>query len=142
MPMEKMWAWSKLRRAPWMDKAAQLAAEAAKQEEDSLSSVSDLSPSASDHSAVGDELTGIIPPDDAVSGIRWFRQGTKIHLVRLADLEGELLPWCRETPFSQPPQEQGEGAFTMEQSRICQRCLGRMPRAVYVALADHCGWLH
>ena len=123
-------------------RAAELAAAAADNEEDSSSEVSDLSPSASDQSAVGEEITGVIPPEDALANARWFRQGAKVHLVRHDDEEGGLLPWCRENPFAQPPQEQGEGAFTMEQSRICQRCLSRMPRAIYVALADYCGWLH
>ena len=56
--------------------------------------------------------------------------------------EGRQVPWCRDTPFVQDPAKTGEGFDQISKSEICQRCLSRLPRAVYVALADHCSWIH
>ncbi len=73
--------------------------------------------------------------------IRWFRQGKKIHIARAED-DGRLQPWCRDAAFSQDPAATGTGLFSLERDRACQRCIGRMPRLTYVALAEHCGWMH
>ena len=100
------------------------------------------SPSASDVSADGEELVGIIPPDEAVDNMKWFQQGQKVHILRRDDLQGRRLPWCRDAAFPQDPQKEGEGLGTMDRTRVCQRCLGRMPSSLYVALADQCGWMH
>ena len=43
---------------------------------------SSTSPSASDESAVGEDLVGIIPPDDIATNLPWFQQGAKIHILR------------------------------------------------------------
>ena len=109
-------------------------------DDDGLSS--STSPSASDESAVGEELVGIIPPDDIATSLPWFQQGAKVHVLRTDNLQGRRLPWCRETPFHQDPQRVGEGVATLEKEKICQRCLSRMPRSLYAALAEECGWLH
>ena len=101
----------------------------------------DTSSSASDESAVGEELQGIVPPPEVTEVLQWFRQGKKAHIARAED-EGRLQPWCRDAAFSQDPAATGTGLFSLERDRVCQRCIGRMPRATYVALAEHCGWLH
>ena len=101
----------------------------------------DTSSSASDESAVGEELLGIVPPPEATDMMRWFRQGKKIHIARAED-DGRLQPWCRDAAFSQDPAATGTGLFSLERDRVCQRCIGRMPRLTYVALAEHCGWMH
>ena len=100
------------------------------------------SPSASDVSAEGQDLVGVIPPEGTIDHVKWFLQGTKIHVLRSDDLQGRRLPWCRETAFHQDPQQIGEGITTMDISKMCQRCLSRMPRVLYAALSEHCGWLH
>lgn len=99
---------------------------------------SSTSPSASDESAVGEELVGIIP-DDISTSLPWFQQGAKVHVLRTDNLQGRHLPWCRESPFHQDPQRVGEGVATLEKEKMCQRCLSRMPRSLYAALAEECG---
>ena len=81
---------------------------------------SSMSPSASDESADGQDLVGIIPPDDAVDTLKWFLQGTKVHILRHDSEEGERLPWCRDVPYAQEPQRIGEGLATMNINQICQ----------------------
>ena len=100
------------------------------------------SPSASDVSADGEDLVGIIPPDDVTEKMPWFQQGAKVHVLRGDDLQGRKLPWCRDAAFFQDPQKVGEGLDNMDRTQICQRCLGRMPRGLYAALSEQCGWLH
>ena len=48
---------------------------------------SSTSPSASDESAVGEELVGIIPPDDIATSLAWFQQGAKVHVLRTDNLQ-------------------------------------------------------
>eukprot|EP00435_Cladocopium_sp_Y103_P017200 s2946_g4.t1 len=78
------------------------AGQAAEAEESDISDndgfSSPTSPSASDESAVGEELVGIIPPDDITSNMPWFVQGAKVHILRSDDLQGRKLPWCRDAP--------------------------------------------
>ena len=106
------------------------------------SEVSSVSPSASDVSADGADLVGVIPPEELVDELRWFQQHDKIHISRAAGEDGRFLPWCREAAFVQDPIKSGEGLSTLQANRVCQRCLSRMPRALYAALSDHCGWAH
>ena len=112
------------------------------EDDPNASEAGSVSPSASDISAVGADLVGVIPPDEMVDELKWFQQGQRIHISRAEGDEGRYLPWCRETSFAQDPLRQGEGLATMQADRICQRCLSRMPRALYAAMADHCGWTH
>ena len=99
------------------------------------------SSSASDVSAEAEELLGIVPPEEISETLQWFQQGKKVHITRAED-DDRYRPWCRDSGFAQDPVRSGVGFFTMEKDRVCQRCLSRMPRALYVALSDHCGWLH
>ena len=65
-----------------------------------------------------------------------------VHILKSDNEEGRHVPWCRDAPFVQDPTKTGEGLITMRRSSVCQRCLGRMPRALYVSMAEQCGWLH
>ena len=101
----------------------------------------DQSPSASDNSADGEDLVGVWADPSMAEAMGWFVQGRKVHLIR-EEHEGERpVPWCRESAFVQDPEKRGSG-FTVTQTEFCQRCLGRLPRSMYSALADHCGWIH
>ena len=102
----------------------------------------DSSSSASDVSAVAEELEGIMAEETFNSNLKWLQQGRKVHIVKAVPHEGRQVPWCRDTPFVQDPAKTGEGFDQISKSEICQRCLSRLPRAVYVALADHCSWIH
>ena len=103
---------------------------------------SSTSSSASDISAEGVDLVGVLADQTAVEDMSWLQQGKKIHLIR-EEAEGERpLPWCRDKPFVQEPQGRGRGFTQSVQSAFCQRCLARMPRGLYVALADYHGWIH
>lgn len=103
---------------------------------------SDLSSSASDVSGSGSELDGVLPPSDATSTMRWFQQGRKIHITQGEESEGRVVPWCRDVPFTQEPSRVGEGLAPVGQQTLCQRCLSRMPRALYAAISEHMNWLH
>ena len=98
------------------------------------------SDSASDVSNEATDLEGAISTDDVAETTHWLVQGTKVHLIR-GETEGRLLPWCRDAPFSQDPRSTGEASVVSRQ-RFCQRCLARMPRGLYRALARSCGWLN
>ena len=99
------------------------------------------SDSASDVSNEATDLEGAISTDDVAETTHWLVQGTKVHLIR-GETEGRLLPWCRDAPFSQDPRSTGEGFSVVSRQRFCQRCLARMPRGLYRALARSCGWLN
>ena len=102
----------------------------------------DQSPSASDNSADGEDLVGVWADPSMAEAMGWFVQGRKVHLIR-EEHEGERpVPWCRESAFVQDPQKRGSGFTVTRQTEFCQRCLGRLPRSMYSALADHCGWIH
>ena len=103
-------------------------------------SSSTTSASASDVSAAASDLEGIDAPADLGCEGKWFVQASRVHLVQ-GELEGRLLPFCRDAAYAQDPKQVGEGFNTLPKSAICQRCLARMPRALYKALADTCGWL-
>ena len=103
---------------------------------------SDTSSSASDVSGAGDELDGLPPLDLCVDSMRWIKQGTKTHIVRSKDDTHREVPWCRDVAFAQDPRQSGVGFGTCTKAIFCQRCLARLPRGAYVALADLCGWLH
>ena len=130
--------------APAIPEEEQVVLPEQQDEVDSLdsSSVSSTSSSASDISAEGVDLVGVLPDQTAVEDMGWLQQGKKIHLIR-EEAEGERpLPWCRDKPFVQEPQGRGRGFTQSAHSAFCQRCLARMPRGLYSALADHNGWLH
>ena len=101
-----------------------------------LSGSQSTSSSASDVSAEAEDLIGILPAESIGTELPWL----KVHLVKCED-EGRLVPWCRDHPFQQEPSRRGEGFVNVDQDKVCQRCLARVPRAVYTAMADHCRWL-
>lgn len=103
---------------------------------------STTSSSASDVSGPGAELESLPPLDDAVDGMLWFRQGAKTHIVRAKDDEHRSIPWCGDVAFTQDAKASGVGFGTCSRAIFCQRCLVRLPRGAYLALADLCGWLH
>ena len=109
--------------------------------EEELSGSETTSSSASDVSAEAEDLVGILPMESIGTELPWFQQCLKVHLIKNEE-EGRLVPWCRDRAFRQDPCRRGEGFMNVDQSRVCQRCLARVPRAVYTALADHCQWLH
>ena len=80
--------------------------------------------------------------DLCVDSMRWIKQGTKTHIVRSKDDTHREVPWCRDVAFAQDPRQSGVGFGTCTKAIFCQRCLARLPRGAYVALADLCGWLH
>ena len=102
----------------------------------------DSSSSASDVSADPMDLVGVLPEQDTDISLQWFQQGAKVHVVRLIPDEGPKIPWCRDRPFPQDPAKVGEGFSTVLRAQLCQRCLARMPRATYAALAEQCTWSH
>ena len=102
----------------------------------------DSSSSASDVSAVADELAGVVPEESFNGNMKWLQQGKKLHIVKAVPHEGRQVPWCRDSPFAQDPVRVGEGFDVVSRGDFCQRCLARFPRAIYVALAEHCSWLH
>lgn len=101
----------------------------------------DESSSASDESADGHDLCGVLADGTAPEEFSWMRQGKKLHLVR-EEVEGRAVPWCRDFAFQQDPAERGRGFTLTPRVDFCQRCLGRVPRGLYLALAEHCQWLH
>lgn len=107
-----------------------------------MSSSSSTSSSASDISAEGVDLVGILPDSTAVDDLMWLRQGRKIHLIKEEPDGGHPIPWCRDKAFAQEPQQRGRGFTQSAHTAFCQRCLSRMPRGLYTALADYNGWIH
>lgn len=113
-------------------------------EDDSSSSLdtsTDNSSSASDESADGGDLCGVVADDSAPEELGWLRQGKKLHIIR-EEVEGRAVPWCRDFAYRQDPAERGRGFTLTPRTDFCQRCLGRVPRGIYLALAEHCQWLH
>ena len=100
----------------------------------------DGSSSASDNSADADDLVGIWPDPTAAVSLPWFKQGTRTHVVSDTTECGRLVPYCRDSPFVQDPAQRGEGFLQSSLDSMCKRCLGRMPRGLYLSLAEHCGW--
>lgn len=96
---------------------------------------------ASDVTATGFDLEGVIPLDVVVEDTKWIQQGSKTHLVKSLDADSRPVPWCRDFAFQQDPKRDGQGLGTTSRQLFCQRCLSRMPRAVYSAVAAQCGWL-
>lgn len=80
------------------DQAATLEEPAGEPEAASGASGDDSS-SASDISADADDLVGILPDPTAAAEIKWFRQGTKTHLVSDTSESDRLIPYCRDKPF-------------------------------------------
>ena len=103
---------------------------------------STTSSSASDVSGRGEELEDLPPLDNAADGMLWFRQGSKTHITRAKDDDHRAIPWCRDMAFTQDAKASGAGFGTCSRALFCQRCLARLPRGAYTALADLCGWLH
>ena len=108
--------------------------------ETSSSSSEDDSSSASDVSAEGGDLDGVMADEMAAEEILWFIQGKKTHLIR-EEMEGRPTPWCRDFPFVQEPQSRGRGCSGTNRSSFCERCLSRMPRGLYMALAEYNSWV-
>ena len=100
----------------------------------------DVSSSASDVTADGHDLCGILPDDTAPEDLPWFVQGKKTHVVK-EEVEGRAVPWCRYFPFTQEPQSRGRGCTGTDRSTFCERCLGRMPRGLYLSLAEYNSWM-
>eukprot|EP00435_Cladocopium_sp_Y103_P022616 s4807_g5.t1 len=98
---------------------------------------SDSSSSASDESASGHDLCGVVADTSAPDELSWMKQGRKVHLVR-EEVDGRPVPWCRDFAYDQDPSERGHGFTVTSRDAFCQRCLGRVPRGLYLALAEHC----
>ena len=105
-------------------------------------SSSDSSPSASDHSADGEDLLAVMPEEQVGQSLPWFVQGTRIHIMKATNESHELIPWCRDSPFVQECKRRGEGFSEVAKEKVCQRCLARMARSIYASLAEHCQWMH
>eukprot|EP00438_Fugacium_kawagutii_P019664 Skav207970 [mRNA] locus=scaffold495:38754:40787:+ [translate_table: standard] len=105
------------------------------------SSSADVSESASDSSAQGEDFIGVVAEETAAKAVIWFRQGKKVHLAAEEGEDFRLVPWCRDSPFAQDPTERGVGFTVVAEDQLCQRCRARMPRGVYLALAEYCGWV-
>eukprot|EP00435_Cladocopium_sp_Y103_P065108 s646_g27.t1 len=103
---------------------------------------STTSTSASDISAQGSDVEGVIPFDSAVEQTKWIQQGSKLHVVKATDDSSRPVPWCREYAFQQDPRANGVGFGTTSKGTFCQQCLARMPPGIYVAVAAQCGWMH
>lgn len=101
----------------------------------------DSSSSASDESADGCDLEGVLADDGAAEDMPWLVQGRKTHLIR-EETDGRPVPWCRDFAYAQDPSERGRGLTVLSRDSFCQRCLGRMPRGLYLALAEHNRWAH
>lgn len=108
---------------------------------ESAPSSDDESSSASDHTAAGEDFLGVMAEESAAEQLIWFRQGKKVHIAAEEGEDFRRVPWCRDVPFVQDPSERGVGFFTMiSPDQLCQRCRARMPRGVYLSLAEYCGW--
>ena len=107
-----------------------------------ITSPSDSSPSASDHTADGEDLLAVMPEESVGMSLPWFVQGARTHIMKSTDETHQLVPWCRDRPFAQECKKRGEGFSLVAKQQICQRCLARMPRSIYAALAEHCSWQH
>lgn len=109
-------------------------------EKEELSS-SETSASASDISADPHDLPGNLPDDIAMQELVWFMQGKKIHIVCDTVESQRYVPWCRENPFHQEFTREGRGFGSLDANSVCKRCLARMPRGLYTAIADFAGWI-
>ena len=107
-----------------------------------ITSPSDSSPSASDHTADGEDLLAVMPEESVGMSLPWFVQGARTHIMKSTDETHQLVPWCRDRPFAQECKKRGEGFSLVAKQQICQWCLARMPRSIYAALAEHCSWQH
>ena len=107
-----------------------------------ITSLSDSSPSASDHSADGEDLLAVMPEEQVGLSLPWFVQGARTHIVKATNESHELIPWCRDRPYLQECKSRGEGFSEVAKQMVCQRCLSRMPRSIYASLAEHCQWMH
>ena len=107
------------------------------------SSSSDGSASASDLSADPQphDLPGNLPDDVAMQEMLWFVQGRKVHIVCDTVESARYIPWCRESPFPQEFTRGGRGFGSLDADKVCRRCLSRMPRGLYAAVADFAGWI-
>ena len=105
----------------------------------SSASATESSSSASDESAEGADLEGVLPDPTAPDEVTWLRQG---HLVRELTEEGRQVPWCRDTAFVQDPVARGVGFTMVDKDDMCKRCLARISRGLFVALANHSNWLY
>ena len=123
------------------DNPAQQAVEERPEPIHSDASSSTTSTSASDMSAAGSDMEGVVVVDAAMDQTSWIQQGSKTHVVKSLDTDSRPVPWCRDFAFQQDPKRAGQGFGTTARQIFCQRCLARMPRAIYGAVAAQCGWL-
>eukprot|EP00435_Cladocopium_sp_Y103_P025431 s4491_g6.t1 len=79
-------------------------------------------------------MEGVELLDVVVENTRWIKQGNKVHVVKHLNEDARPVPWCRDFAFSQDPKGDGVGFGTSSRQAFCQRCLARMPRAVYSAV--------
>ena len=63
--------------------------------EEEAGSSTDVSSSASDVSADPRDLVNLVPDDAVWTELAWFRQGSKIHVVREKNEDQRGAPWCR-----------------------------------------------
>ncbi|CAL1126534.1 unnamed protein product [Cladocopium goreaui] len=59
--------------------------------------------------------SGASGDDSTAAEIKWFRQGTKTHLVSDTSESDRLIPYCRDKPFDQDPARRGVGFVPMSQ---------------------------
>ena len=102
--------------------------------------VDDASSSASDLSVDAVDLLGILPDPTAALEVQWFQQGSVTHVVNVMTAGGSPVPLCRDLPFAHDPASQGVGFVRGGLECTCKRCLSRMPRGLYLSLAEHYGW--
>ena len=106
----------------------------------SLDTSTDNSSSASDESADGQDLCGVVADDSAPDELGWLRQ------VRSCTSSVKKLKPSRvvvqRLHIPARPAECGRGFTLTPRTDFCQRCLGRVPRGLHLALAEHCQWLH
>ena len=109
-------------------------------EDDAESEISSIS--GSDASAEGKDVLGILADDTAAKELLWFKQGAKTHVARELTDDNFMVPYCRDSPFAQDPARRGEGFVEGGVESVCNRCLARMPRGLYLAIAEYNGWSH
>ena len=66
----------------------------------SLDTSTDNSSSASDESADGQDLCGVVADDSEPDELGWLRQGKKLHIIR-EEVEGQAVSWCRDFAYQQ-----------------------------------------
>ena len=94
------------------------------EDEDEADSSTDVSSSASDVSADPRDLVNLVPDDAIWTELAWFKQGSKIHVVREKNEDQRGAPWCRDFPFAQEAKEHGLGLGGLTLDAVCQKWPG------------------